>query len=468
MRLRGVIVVFGACCALLGGSAIAPAVAEPASADDLVQKLEAIPGMTVVGERPTEPGFQFFDLTYTQPADHRRPRNQKFEQRLTLLHRDESRPVVAYTSGYYVPDAPARSEPTQLLDANQVSIEYRFFEPSRPEPADWVHDLDIWQAATDEHRIIEALKGIYAQNWITTGGSKGGMTATYHRRFYPNDVDGTVAYVAPNDVDNDEDKAYDELFARVATPECRDAMSVVQREVLLRRDEMLAKFGEFAQQNKLTFDRMSGGMDQALEGTVLDTSFGFWQYRGVAECPEIPAANAPTDEIFQFVQDTVGWDAYADQGLDHYLPYYYQAATELGWPTVSHRHLDDLLRHDNDQGPVAYIPEDVPVAKFRESSMRDVDHWVRTQGSQLMFVNGEGDPWAAEPFRLGEGSEDSEVHVVPDGTHGSKIAMLPAQERDAAIATVRRWGGIGGDPALTQAPLRVPALDDQPMERHPL
>ena len=37
------------------------------------------------------------------------------------------------------------------------------------------------------------------------------MTATYHRHFYPKDVDGTVPYVAPNDVDNDED-AYNEFL----------------------------------------------------------------------------------------------------------------------------------------------------------------------------------------------------------------------------------------------------------------
>jgi len=32
---------------------------------------------------------------------------------------------------------------------------------------------------------------------VATGGSKGGMTAVFHRRFFPDDVDGTVPYVAP-------------------------------------------------------------------------------------------------------------------------------------------------------------------------------------------------------------------------------------------------------------------------------
>ena len=105
-------------------------------------------------------------------------------------------------------------------------MEYRFFTPSRPKPADW-SKLDIWQAASDQHRIFKALKKIYGKNWLATGGSKGGMTATYYRRFYPNDMDGTVAYVAPNDVRNDEDSAYDDFFEKVGTTECRDRLNAV-------------------------------------------------------------------------------------------------------------------------------------------------------------------------------------------------------------------------------------------------
>ena len=111
--------------------------------------------------------------------------------------------MVMYTSGYYGSQNPSRSEPTRIVDGNQLRMEYRFFEPSRPADPDWPGQLTIWQAATDQHRIIQSFQDLYQENWITTGGSKGGMTATYHRHFYPKDVDGTVPYVAPNDVDND-------------------------------------------------------------------------------------------------------------------------------------------------------------------------------------------------------------------------------------------------------------------------
>ena len=174
--------------------------AEPQPAD-IKDRLLSIPGMSLIQEKPY-PGYRYFVLNYTQPVDHRRPSKGSFQQRITVLHKDVSRPTVFYTGGYNVSTNPSRREPTQIVDGNQVSMEYRFFNPSRPDPADW-SKLDIWQAASDQHRIFQALKKIYSKNWISTGGSKGGMTATYYERFYPKDMDGVVAYVAPNDVVND-------------------------------------------------------------------------------------------------------------------------------------------------------------------------------------------------------------------------------------------------------------------------
>lgn len=441
------------CAMLLVGM---PAGAAPP--DDLAQRLEDLPGMTVVGERPTEPGFRLFDLTFTQPADHRHPDAGSFEQRLTLLHRDLSRPTVLHTTGYGLPASANRTEPTQLVDGNQVNLEHRFFTPSRPEPADW-NDLDIWQAATDEHEVISALRGIYDRQWITTGASKGGMTAVYHRHFYPDDVDGTVAYVAPNDVDNDRD-AYDRFLSSVGTdPACREALTAVQREALIRRPEMIARFQSFADSQGMTFDRIIGDIDRGLELVVLDAPWSFWQYRGQQDCGQVPAPTASTDEIYRFLDETVEFAFYTDQGMEPYTPYYYQAGTQLGWPGVSDEPLADLLHHRELSQPRNLVPRDIPM-EFEPGVMREVDTWVRGQGSELMFVNGQNDPWSAEPFEPGR--DDSHSYLVPGANHGAKIAGLPADQRAEAEATVRRWAGVDV-PAL-----RSTRIDHQPLERHPL
>ncbi|GAA2774723.1 S28 family serine protease [Saccharopolyspora taberi] len=455
MKWRGAVTAAVACGLLFGGL---PAAAAPP--DEVREQLERVPGLTIVGERPTEPGFRLFDLTFAQPVDHHDPASGVFQQRLTLLHRDFARPTVAYTSGYNLPQKANRSEPTQLLDGNQVSIEHRFFTPSRPEPADW-GDLDIWQSATDEHRIIDSFKAAYGQKWITTGGSKGGMTAVYHRRFYPEDVDGTVAYVAPNDVDNDED-GYDEFLADVGPdPACRDALTTAQREALLRREEMLKRFGDYAAQNGFTFDRTVGDIDRALELVVSDTPFAFWQYGGVADCAGIPAKNASTDDIYAFFDKTVQFSSYTDQGLDKYVPYYYQAGTQLGWPHVTNPKLADLLHHDDLAEPRGLVPRDIPMS-FEKGVMAEVDDWVRSEGSELMFVNGEYDPWNTEPFELGGGTEDSFSYVVPAGNHGADIEGLPADQKSEATAALRRWGGVEASIKVSNT-----ELDERPLERHP-
>lgn len=449
-----------------GASAGAATAAEPAakqgsghssSSEDIKDRILAIPGMSLIEEKPY-PGYRYFVLNYTQPIDHKHPSKGTFQQRVTLLHKDTSRPTVFFTSGYNVSTNPSRSEPTQIIDGNQVSLEYRFFTPSRPAPADW-SKLDIWQAASDQHRVFKALKKIYSQNWLATGGSKGGMTATYFERFYPKDMDGVVAYVAPNDVVNDEDSAYDRFFARVGTKECRDRLSGVQREALVRREPLEKKFAAYAAENNLTFDTV-GTLDKAYEAVVMDYVWAFWQYSLLADCASVPAdaKNATDQEIWDSVDGISGFSAYADQGLATYTPYYYQAGTQLGSPDIEQPWLGNLSRYGY-QPPRNFVPRSIPM-KFQPSAMRDVDSWVRNNARQMMYVYGGNDPWGAEPFRLGKGARDSYVYTVDGGNHGSKIAGLTADEKARATAAVLRWAGVAphgrrGRPGEGEAPREV-------------
>ena len=42
-------------------------------------------------------------------------------------------------------------------------------------------------------RIFEALGALFPAPWVNTGHSKGGMTALFHRRYFPCDVAATAA-----------------------------------------------------------------------------------------------------------------------------------------------------------------------------------------------------------------------------------------------------------------------------------
>ncbi|MFG2451989.1 S28 family serine protease [Streptomyces sp. NPDC048512] len=408
--------------------------------EDIKDRLLAIPGMSLVEEKPYT-GYRFFVLNYTQPVDHRHPSKGTFQQRITVLHKDTERPTVFYTGGYNVSTTPSRREPTQIVDGNQVSMEYRYFTPSRPAPADW-SKLDIRQAAGDQHRIFRALKPIYHKKWIATGGSKGGMTATYFERFYPRDMDGVVAYVAPNDVVNDEDSAYDRFFTQVGTKECRDRLNAVQREALVRREPLEKKYAAYAADNGYTFTTV-GSLDKAYEAVVLDYVWGFWQYSLLADCDTIPAnaATATDDEIWNSVDTISGFSFYTDQGLEPYTPYYYQAGTQLGAPTIHFPYIERKYVHYGYQPPRNFVPRSIPM-RFQASAMRDVDSWVRHHAQHMLFVYGQNDPWGAERFRVGSGARDAYVFTAPGMNHGANVAGLAADQKALATARILQWAGV--------------------------
>ncbi|MGV9339676.1 S28 family serine protease [Streptomyces sp. NPDC003688] len=444
--------------------------AATAAPADIKDRLLAIPGMSLIEEKPYT-GYRFFVLNFTQPVDHRHPDRGTFQQRITVLHKDTSRPTVFYTSGYNVSTNPSRREPTQIVDGNQVSLEYRYFTPSRPAPADW-SKLDIWQAASDQHRVYQALKSVYSANWLATGGSKGGMTATYYERFYPRDMDGVVAYVAPNDVVNNEDSAYDRFFTTVGTKECRDRLNAVQREALVRREPLEKRYAKFAADGGYTFDAV-GSLDKAYEAVVLDYVWGFWQYGG-PDCADIPAdaAHASDDAIWDSVDTVSGFSAYTDQGLEQYTPYYYQAGTQLGSPTIHFPHIERGLIRYGYQPPRNFVPRSIPM-RFQPGAMRDVDTWVRHHARHMLFVYGQNDPWGAERFRPGAGARDSYVFTAPGMNHGANVAGLVADQRTLATARILDWAGVApqavrSDPAAAKPLARFDArLDVRDVEREP-
>nr|WP_083472871.1 S28 family serine protease [Kibdelosporangium phytohabitans] len=432
-------------------AALTAGLAPAASAqEDILTRLKQVPGLTVVSESTAPAGHRFFILSYSQPVDHRRPSAGRFEQRLQLLHKATDRPMVLHTSGYNMRTTAFRSEPTQLVDGNQISVEQRFFTPSRPEPADW-RDLNIWQGATDHHRLVEALKPVYAKKWISTGASKGGMTSVYHRRFYPRDVDGVVAYVAPNDVNNNADQAYDKFFSTVGTdPACRKALDDIQHEALKRRSELVPKYEAWAAANGHTFNQVLGNADKAFEMTVLDTVWIFWQYFTQAECAKVPPTTISTDELYNWYQEIADWGFYTDKGLTPFVPYYYQAANQLGWPSLKFKHLRDVANYPASfYSAKSNLPQSLRSVRHEPWPMIDVDLWVRTQSSQMLFVYGGNDPWGAE--RFSPSRRDSYLYTAPGANHGANIAGLVPAERDSATAALRRWANVTAPVAKTFA-----------------
>ncbi|WP_394830319.1 hypothetical protein LVJ94_27810 [Pendulispora rubella] len=411
--------------------------AVPAASDDILADLRNTPGVGNVQELTSPiPDTRYFLGTFEQPIDHRDPDGPKFTQRFTFLYRSRQRPTVLAPEGYGIALNPYfLDEPTYLLAANRLQIEHRFFGPSTPPALDWTK-LDVYQAAADQHRLVQAIRPLVPRKWLSTGGSKGGVTATFHRYFYPDDVWATIAYVAPTSYGR-ADPAYIDFLEHVGDAACRDKLKAFQTELLRRRPEIETRMADEAAAAGDGYQRL--GIHKALDFTVTEAPFIFWQYLPNGNCVNVPAATASTDELYAFLSKIYGqvYDEYGDASLDYYAAYYYQAATELGAPGYDYSHMRGLLTPHFRDAPQDIPPLDIE-KRFHPATVPVLAHWVRARGERMLYLYGGNDPWSSRPFEV-RARNDSYRYIVPNGNHRSLISYLPEDEKRAAFQTLSRW-----------------------------
>ncbi|WP_338867409.1 S28 family serine protease [Myxococcus stipitatus] len=423
------------------------------ASEDILTQLQSIPGLTVLAEEPAPyPGTRFFKLSLEQPTDHLRPQGERFPLLMTLLHRSITAPMVLASTGYGSDDFYYEEEPTKLLEANQLAVGHRFFTPSRPASSNWKH-LNIWQSANDSHRIVQAFKPLYPQRWLHTGASKGGMAAVYHRYFFPDDVDATVAYVAPNSY-GVSDVRYVHFLNQVGDEACRAKLRGFQREVLIRREEVLSVMEQWAATKGLTFHQL--GMDRAFEFSVLSGPFILWQFGGARACALTPPPGAPAADLFDFLVGISIPQGLSDTELPSIEPYYYQAATELGSFRPPTQHLSGLLRYPGQYTPAALVSFPI-TERFNHGLMRRVEHWVHHWGERMLFVYGANDPWSTGAFSVRE-RNDSFRFDVPGGNHRANITRLPEADRAVALERLFSWMDVSVPPTQLQSRLDEAAL----------
>jgi hypothetical protein len=419
--------------------------------EQLFVKLRFLPGVTVEEAPTNQPGFHYYILHFTQPVDHENPSLGSFQQQVSLLHRDEraTAPLIIYTSGYDDSTRDEAVELTRLLDANQISIEHRFFGTSRPEPADWTK-LTIEQMAADEHAIIEALHTIYRGAFITTGGSKGGMTAVFHRRFYPDDVDGTVAYVAPISFGIPDTVRYPEFLDTVGPAPCREAVRAAATRMLSARREAMCSHAEGQSQHRYT--RVELGA--AVEAAIVNLEWTFWQYSGVHRCGDVPKPDATDDQLFAFLEQVSPVSDNDDDKIAAFEAYYYQSYNQLGFPDAGAAYLTPFLYYSEDEYagelPVPEEPE------YDSDSMRDIDDFVENHSNRMLFIYGEWDPWTGGQFLLGD-AKDSAVLYQHEGTHMARIAYLDFGDQEIALTKLEAWTGV--QPLLSRLQGRAAASE---------
>lgn len=392
------------------------------------EKLQAIPGI-LIEELPPVNGYKkVYKILVTQPIDHNHPSGPTFAQEVYLRHQDESFPVIYDTRGYGLNEQ-SNSAMTDLFPANYLGVEHRYFAESRPEPVDWKY-LNIKQAADDHHRIVDLFDDIYQGKWVNTGSSKGGMTALFHKRFYPDDVDATVAFVAPM-LTGLPDIRFDKfLTSEVGNASCRQAIETFQQIVLSRRAAMLTFFSEYQATNKFSY---SIGLEKVLELSTLEYQFSFWQY-GWSSCELIPSNNATDQEVFEhLIQVSPAW-YYDDVVVDFFLPFFYQAYTELGYYYFVDDHLHGLIIALDEPNHRDLAP-DVSMT-YDPSVMQDILQWLPMNGNNIIYIYGADDPYTATAAP--EPTNTNSIRIIQAGTNHS-VKFQDLDQKEVVFNALEDW-----------------------------
>lgn len=342
-------------------------------------------------------------------------------------------PTIIITEGY---DNPSNRiyELTDMLNANQVKVEHRYFGESMPDSLDYTY-LNLKNATADLHRINALLRSLYPKDWVSTGISKGGQTTIFYRYFYPSDVDVSVPYVAPLNTSLEDPRIYTFLDT-VGTQECRDKIYKLQRTLLENRQTVLEKVKWYAKGGKLTFNYLS--LEQAFEYAVLEYSFSFWQWG--SNCNDIPTKNNTLDDVIDHFLAVSGVEFFSDSDMKKYSSHYYQAGTEMGYYGYDISKFKGLLKAlpESKNPSAVFMPKNTK-GTFDGTLTNKVYNWVQAHGDQFVYIYGANDTWSATAVRPND-KRDALWYFLKGKDHAqARIKNLPDNSKKEILAKIQYW-----------------------------
>lgn len=463
--------------------ASASSAADPAQ---LIAGLDGVVGIEAVPQNEVdengEPQFCYrykYVVTFRQPLDWNDPSAGTFDQRVLVGINDLSAPNVAETQGYFIPEKKFGNDPRldleKILDGNYFEIEHRFFGGSKPEglsnddTALWEY-LTTYNAASDQNRIISELKKVFTGKWVSTGRSKGGLTANMLSMYYPDAVDLTVSCVAPlcDQIDGRFYRfTYEEASSALYGEKERDLMTDFQIEALIRRDELMPLFKAYMEEEKATF-RAQATDDVLFDVCVLETAVATWQYAQefdkVESCLAMPenTDDEKTEKLKAMMEIIKIAGLEVDTSSPHF-PYFVQAGKELGNYFYDFSFLRQALR-DRGMDPDAYLAvredhvysaadlvlTDAQKEAFRYDGMMNerLKEWAETTDSRVIMIYGSSDPWYSvrvpdtENPNVSIFVSDRKPHTARILNTGEDDLSFEEQEQEQIIRTIKEAMGM--------------------------
>ncbi len=378
-----------------------------------------------------------YELKIKQAIDHSDHSKGSFYQKVYLTHVDFNRPMIIVTEGYNS-NQNRIYELTELVQANQLDVEHRYFGESIPNPIDYTY-LNLEQATADLHHIKELFSKIYKEKWISTGISKGGATSIFYKYFYPNDVAVSVPYVAPINKAYEDQRIYTFLDT-IGTKKCRKNIKEFQTAILHNRNniEPLIKLYSMGARDSFTYLNFA----KAFEFTVLEYPFSFWQYGH--DCSKIPDKNTPNEELAMYLLSVSDISFFNDASMEAYGSHYYQSATEMGYYGYETDEFKTLIKAlpINTNPHATFVPNKMQT-EFDGKLLKDINTWLETEADDLIYIYGAIDTWSATAVRPNN-KVNSEWFFLEGKHHGNaRISSMNSSEKAQFIqALEKRLGNL--------------------------
>lgn len=406
-----------------------------ATATDLTNRLSALSAVSEVKTLQSADGLEKLVFFVDQQLDWKDDSEGHFGQRVIIKHRGFDRPTVMVTEGYgaaYAMHPGYQEELSTLLEANLVFVEHRYFLESTPQPCDWSH-LTVENSAGDYHHIRNLLREVYPGKWFTTGISKGGQTTMFYRTFYPDDVDGSVSYVAPLNKSL-EDGRHEPFINQAGTAEERARIQEFQMETLKRRAAIEPMFADYCARKGYTF-RVP--ISEIYDLAVLEYSFAFWQWGD--DVAQIPALTASDSAYYKHLIDKCEPSYFAQQ--TPYTSFNVQAMRELGYYGYDTKPFEEYLSIPHAEGYMrrVMIPDSLSYIEFDANLYERVNHFLEENDLPMMFIYGEYDPWSATGVTWLDGKKRIHVFVEPGGSHKARIGTMPEDTQKRIKKILKRW-----------------------------
>lgn len=374
-----------------------------------------------------------YEILIEQPINHENPDEGMFLQKLYLSHRDFNQPTVLVVNGY-ISYNNIVNEWSELFNSNQIYVEHRYFGKSKPENIVW-ETLNLKNVCADLHKIRLLFKDIYSKKWISTGISKGGLTAVSYNYFYPEDISATIALSTSIKTEACDISYFTYIDSLSKRNGCIKELKNFQKQLLSERDELIPLLKQYFDTHQKQYTHL--GLDNIFENAVLEIPFSVWQNNN--GCETIKNLNTQTiEDIFKSLRIALHDWFLTDDILINMNTYHYQAMTELGYYCYPTSGLNELLKDSNKTVSYIFPPENVEVS-YSNELMIAIKQWLISSGNHIIYISGSNDPYSIYKITP-ENNVKSLSYLLQNKNHNQvRYKNMDLKQREEVLNTINAW-----------------------------